>query len=176
MYAQTTKNKEYPMKKYIALLLLTSCLLASCSSAPADETTGDTSADTNESIESIEETETETDTEATQPEIVEPFEYNTLELDRDPVYENGMFVLYFTDDAVTFTEDTIFRIGVMTPGESYTITAENDTASYPDMLANDEYKEYCGIALRPSEEIPAGEYEFSVTFEKYIVNFDLTLD
>lgn len=156
------------MKKYIALLLLTSCFLASCSSEY--EYVDDSYEETEES------TDTDSETETQLPEITEPFTYDELELDRDPVFENGTFVLYFTDDSVSFSDDTIFRIGVLTPGESYTITAENLTADYADMLANAEYNEYCGIAIRPNEEIPAGDYEFSVTFDEYIVNFDLTLD
>lgn len=162
------------MKKYIALLLLTACLLASCSSAPADETLE--SNDNVEVNESTQETETETETETDAPAPIEPFEYDVLELDGDPVYEDGVFVLYFTEDDITFDESTEFYIGVVIPGESYTVTATEETAFYPDMLADEQYSEYRGIALRPNEEIPAGNYRFSVTFEQYIVDFELTVE
>lgn len=157
------------MKKYITLLLLTACVLSSCSSAPAEDETETTPQETEENIES----ETSTETAPPQPGNVEVFEYHTLELDRDAVYENGVFLLYFTEDDIWYESDADFRIGIRSSEEAYTIAATVETEAYPDMAVEDEY---CGIALKPAEEIPAGEYRFSVTFEQYICDFELTIE
>lgn len=162
-------TKENPMKKYITLFLLTACLLASCSSAPAENETEAMPQETEDTIAA----ETEAEAAPPQPGNVEVFEYHTLTLDRDPVYENGVFVLYFTESDIWYEPDADFRIGIRSSEEAYTIAATVETEAYPDMAVEDEY---CGIALKPVEEIPAGEYRFSVTFEEYICDFELTIE
>lgn len=161
------KYKEIPMKKYITLLLLTACLLASCSSAPADETENDTTADT---IESVEETEPETS--APQGGL-QVYEYTTLTLKSDPTFTDGVFVLYFNESNISFDEDTTFYLGVRAESEAYTITADSETASYEDMIVDGKY---CGIAIRPTMDIAAGTYRFSVTFNEYLCEFEMTIE
>lgn len=160
------------MKKYITLLLLTALFASACSSAP--EYTEDTAADTESAPveETAPESETEAETEAPRQDNVEVFEYVKLELAKDPVFTNGVLLLYFTDDDIWFEQDTSFYIGLRSSDEAYTIGASSETALYPDMMVEDAY---CGIALRPNEEIPAGEYKMSVTFEEYICDFELTV-
>lgn len=157
------------MKKYITLLLLTACMLSSCSSAPAENETETTPQETEETVAS----ETSTETAPPQSGNAEVFEYHTLELDRDAVYENGVFLLYFTENDIWYESDADFRIGIRSSEEAYTIAATVETKAYPDMAVEDEY---CGIALKPAEEIPAGEYRISVTFEQYICDFELTIE
>lgn len=163
------------MKKYIALLLLTAAVLSACSSAPesAEETTAETeSAPVTETAVPETEAETEAQTEAPKPENVEVFEYHTLELAKDPEFKDGVLLLYFTENDVWFEPDASFYIGLRSEDEAYSISASSETEQYPDMMVEDEY---CGIALRPAEEIPAGEYRMSVTFEEYICDFELAI-
>lgn len=158
------------MKKYISLLLLAAALLTACSSD--GEVTEETLPANDDVIEEIEETEAESETEVKIPESVDVFEYHTLELSKEPVWEDGVLVLYFTEDDLWFETDSSFYIGLRSEDEAYSVSAVSETALYPDMLVEDEY---CGIALRPSEEIPAGEYRMSVTFEHYICDFEMTI-
>lgn len=159
------------MKKYIALILALAALaMAGCSSSKEDETT-ETEPSTETSAES--ETETETQNPILAPEEVDVIDFEILTLEKDPVYENGVMVLYFTDHDVWYDENTEANIGVVATEEAYTVKAEIDFDAYPDMKVDD--KNYCGIALRPSFEIDPGEYRISITFDEYKVEFNMNI-
>ena len=159
------------MKKYIALILALAALaMAGCSSSKEDETT-ETDAINETSAES--ETESETQNPILTPEEVDVIDFEMLELEKDPVYENGVMVVYFTDHDVWYDENTEANIGVVAADEAYTVKAEIDFDTYPDMKIDD--KNHCGIALRPSFEIDPGEYRISITFDEYKVEFNMNI-
>ena len=165
------------MKKYIAAILavtaiVSSVALTSCSSSGnEDETTSNTAETTAPDTDS--ETETETETSLPTPEDVEVIDFEVLTLEKDPVYENGTFVLYFTDHDVIYDENTVVNIGVVAEDEAYTVKGTIDFTTYPDMKVDDN--NYCGIALSPAFEIDSGEYRFSVTFDDYKVEFNMAV-
>ena len=158
------------MKRYIALLLAFAALSLQACSASDDET---------EDIETETEIETEAETEAeTAPQVLKPEEieftsFEELTLVKDPVYENGMMVLYFNENDVMYNENTDANIGVVAADEAYTVKAEIDFDSFPDMKVDES--NYCGIALKPSFEIDPGEYRISITFDEYKVEFEMTI-
>lgn len=165
------------MKKYIAAILavtaiVSSFALTSCSSSGnEDETTSNTAETTAPETDS--ETETETETSLPTPEDVEVIDFEVLTLEKDPVYENGIFVLYFTDHDVIYDENTVVNIGVVAEDEAYTVKGTIDFTTYPDMKVDDN--NYCGIALSPAFEIDSGEYRFSITFDDYKVEFNMAV-
>ncbi len=155
------------MKKYIiAALLLSSLLLTGCSSGDA-ETIEETESETTISSE----TESETQPHPTNEEVID---FQKLYLSADPVYENGLLVLYFTSENVSYTADSKCSIGVIATEEAYSIKSSPDFTAYPDMLVSEG--KYKGIALRPSEELESGSFKFSITIDGYIVDsFDMTV-
>lgn len=165
------------MKKYIAAILavtaiVSSVALTSCSSSGnEDETTPNTAETT--SPETDAETVTEAETSLPTPEDVEVIDFEVLTLEKDPVYENGTFVLYFTDHDVIYDENTVVNIGVVAEDEAYTVKGTIDFTTYPDMKVDDN--NYCGIALSPAFEIDSGEYRFSITFDDYKVEFNMAV-
>lgn len=171
------KYRSNHMKKYIAAILavtaiFSSAALTSCSSSGnEDETTPETTETTAPETEA--ETETETETTLPTPEDVEIIDFEVLTLEKDPVYENGTFVLYFTDHDVIYDENTVVNIGVVAEDEAYTVKGTIDFTTYPDMNVDDN--NYCGIALTPAFEIDSGEYRFSITFDDYKVEFNMAV-
>ena len=163
------------MKKYIAAILavtaiVSSVALTSCSSSGnEDETTPNTAETTSPETDA----ETVTETETSLPEDVEVIDFEVLTLEKDPVYENGTFVLYFTDHDVIYDENTVVNIGVVAEDEAYTVKGTIDFTTYPDMKVDDN--NYCGIALSPAFEIDSGEYRFSITFDDYKVEFNMAV-
>ena len=155
------------MKKYmITALLLASLILTGCSSA-GDETIAETESETL----AVSETESETAPKPTNEEVID---FQKLYLSADPVYENGLLVLYFTSENVAYAADTKCSIGVIAAEEAYSIKSSPDFEAYPDMLVSDG--RYKGIALRPSEELESGSFKFSITIGEYIVDsFDMTI-
>ncbi len=157
------------MKKYIAILLaLSTIALAACSSSNEEEL------DTTESSVESEAHETETETTETNPDIpvpddVEIIDFEELTLAKDPVYENGTLVLYFNETDVWYDDNTEANIGLIAEDEAFTVKADIDFESYPDMKLDD--KNHCGIALKPVFEIDPGEYRFSVSFDEYKLDF-----
>ncbi len=173
------------MKKlagYIAaLILVSSVALQSCSSAQkdgettVDESTPDTSVETTADTEETEaETEAETSPAPVKPEEVEIIKYMNLFLEKEPVYENNTLVLYFTDHEVWYDENTVANVGIVASDEAYTVPAEIDFDSYPDMKT--ETDDYCGIALIPSFPIDPGDYKISITFDDYKTEFEMTIE
>lgn len=168
------------MKKYIALILAAMLLtLPSCSSEENEEDgTEETIVSETESEPVIEETEPETEEETVfeRPDDEEVITYTSLELEKDPVYDRsaGLFVLYFTDHEVWYKEDAKCYIGLVSDSEAASVTGKPDMEAYPDMIIDED--DFCGIAIRVDEEIPAGEYFVSVTFENYMANFDYTVE
>ena len=164
------------MKKYIAAILavtaiFSSAALTSCSSSGnEDETTPETTDTTAPDTEA--ETDTETETTRPTPEDDEIIDVEGLTLEKDPVYENGTFVLYFTDHDVIYDENTVVNIGVVAEDEAYTVKGTIDFTTYPDMKVDNNY---CGIALTPAFEIDSGEYRFSITFDDYKVEFNMAV-
>lgn len=162
------------MKKYIALILAISALtLASCSSGDSDSVETD-----EQNVESVEEVETEPEVEESKPSIpvpeeVEIIEFEILSLAKDPVYEDGTLVLYFNENDVWYDENTVANIGVVADDEAYTVKAEIDFDSYPDMTIDE--RNHCGIALKPVFDIDPGEYRFSVSFDEYKVEFNFAV-
>lgn len=163
------------MKKYIALLLAALMLtMAACSSGSSEE-----------AEETVQETEapaeTETVPEETEPEVKyerpadeEVITYTTLELEKDVIYDRaaGLFVMYFTDHELLYPEDVKCSIGLISDEEAFSITGTPDFTAYPDVKVDED--DFCGIAIKIDEEIPAGEYLASITFDDYIVSFDFT--
>ena len=168
------------MKKYIAFILAALMLaMTACSSGESEETAAETDAPAAEEIvpEVPEETEEETEEKVKheRPEEVEVIDYSKLELEKDPVYDRaaGLLVLYFTDHEIVYPADAKCSIGLISDEEAVSITGTPDMEAYPDMFIDND--EFCGIAIKVTEEIPAGEYFVSVTFDTYIVNFDYTV-
>ena len=168
------------MKKYIAFILAALMLaMTACSSGESEETAAETDAPAAEEIvpEVPEETEEETEEKVKheRPEEVEVIDYDTLRLEKDPVYDRaaGLLVLYFTDHEIVYPADAKCSIGLISDEEAASITGTPDMEAYPDMFIDND--DFCGIAIKVSEEIPAGEYFVSVTFDTYIVNFDYTV-
>ncbi len=165
------------MKKYIAFLLAALMLaMTSCSSGEAEESAEETEAPA--AVETVpEETKEETEEKVKheRPEDVEVIDYITLELEKDPVYDRaaGLLVLYFTDHEIVYPADTKCSIGLISDEEAVSVTGTTDMTAYPDMFIDDD--DFCGVAIKVSEEIPAGDYFVSVTFDSYIANFDYTV-
>lgn len=168
------------MKKYIALMLAALMLaMASCSSGEAEDASAETTAP-EETVgevvpEETEAEETEAEVKVERPEDEEVITYITLELEKDPVYDRtaGLLVMYFTDHEMLYSADAKCYIGLISDEEAISITGTPDMAAYPDMMIDED--DFCGIAIKVDEEIPAGEYLASVTFDSYIVSFDFNV-
>lgn len=170
------------MKKYIALMLaglMLAVAMTACSSG--EDAPEETAAPETVPVETEAETvepETEEETEPApkheRPEDVEVIDYITLELEKDVVYDRaaGLFVMYFTDHELLYPEDAKCSVGLISTEEAFSIKGTPDFAAYPDVKIDED--DYCGIAIKLDEEIPAGDYMASVTFDRYIVNFDFT--
>jgi len=168
------------MKKYIALMLAALMFaMASCSSGEAEETAvdPDTIPEVLEeaAVEEPETEETEEKVKHERPENVEVINYKTLELEKDPVYDRaaGLFVMYFTDHELLYPADAQCSVGLISSEEAFSIAGKPDMTSYPDVMVDED--DFCGVAIKLDEEIPAGEYFVSVTFDKYIVSFDYNI-
>lgn len=154
------------MKKIFALMLALAALAMTACSA---EDTTDPDADANNPSSNL--TETEVETEPAQ-EVV--YSHTTVELAKDPVYENGMLVLYFKQNNLWYTENSAYRIGVVTPMAITTVNATPDFNAYPDMKTADG--NYCGVALKPETEFAPGTYKFNISFSQYNVAFEMTIN
>ncbi len=168
------------MKKYIAFLLAALMLaMTSCSSGEAEEAAEETeapaAAETVETVPEETEEETEEKVKHERPEDVEVIDYTTLELEKDPVYDRaaGLLILYFTDHEIVYPADAKCSIGLISDEEAVSVTGTPDMNAYPDMFIDND--DFCGVAIKVAEEIPAGDYFVSVTFDTYIVNFDYTV-
>ena len=168
------------MKKYIALLLaglLLALPMTACSSGEAgEELPQETAAPETVPAETEAETEEETEPEHKheRPAEVEVIDYIKLELEKDAIYDRaaGIVVMYFTDHELLYPEDARCSVGLISEEEAFSIPGTPDFTAYPDVKIDED--DYCGIAVKIEEEIPAGEYRASVTFDRYIVNFDFT--
>ncbi len=163
------------MKKYIALLLAGLMLsMAACSSETPEETETETSAP--ETVAEAEEVETEPETKIERPEDETVINYITLELEKDAIYDRdaGVIVMYFANHQIWYEADTKCSIGLISDEEAFSISGTPDMTAYPDVIVDDD--DYCGIAIKVDEEISAGTYFVSVTFDEYIVNFDFTVE
>ena len=107
------------------------------------------------------------------PENVEVSAITELELARPTQIENGILVMYFTDEELFYEPDAPCSIGLISSDMADSISGTFDMTSYPDMFSGDDYR---GAAIVPSEPIPSGNYTFSVSFGNYLVNFDMTVD
>ncbi len=171
------------MKKYIAFLLAALMFSAvSCSSGEgeaeetaAPETEAVAVVEPTEEVPEETEEEKEEEVKHERPADVEVIEYKTLELEKDPVYDRaaGLFALYFTDHELLYAEDVKCSVGLISEEEAVSISGTPDMEAYPDMFVDND--DFCGVAIKVSEEIPAGDYFISVTFDDYIVNFDYTI-
>ena len=157
------------MKKYISLILAF-LMLTSCSSA-APETETETEPET----EAVVETEAESE-ETKEPVNMEVFEFYRLEAAGEPKFEDGMLVVYFTEDDIRFTDESEFYIGLRGEDFAYSITAKPQIELYPDMVTNAEKHYYKGVALLPDEPISAGEYLMSITFDSFLCEFNITVE
>jgi len=156
------------MMKYTALVLALLMLVSCSSAAPENETESETE------TEAI--VETEAETEKKEPAMTEVFNFYRLEAAGEPKFEDGILVVYFTEDDIRFTDESEFYIGVRGEGNAYSVKAAPQIELYPDMITNEEKHYYSGVALLPEEAIPAGEYLMSVTFEEFICEFDITVE
>ena len=151
------------MKKTAALLLIALLLLflPACSADPAPESGG----------ESGETVETAPPPESSP--MPEEFQYSPsvlLELEGEPVYEDGVFRLAFTDHELSFSDDAVCSVGLISDAAAYSIPAE----VVPDGIATDWTVPRQSVILRVSEPIPAGTYVVSVSFGRYVVNFEFS--
>lgn len=158
------------MKKYTALILALFMFVSCSSAAPEIETEPAIESET------LAETETEPETEKKEPVIVEVFNYYHLEAAGEPKFEDGILVVYFTEDDIRYTDESEFYIGVRSEGIAYSVKAASQVALYPDMITNEAKHYHSGVALLPEETIPAGEYLMSVTFEDFICEFNITVE
>ena len=102
------------------------------------------------------------------------YERKKLTLAKDPVYENGMIVLYFIEET-KYSEDTDCYMSAYHDYEADCFMANPSPDAYPDMKT--ESGSYKGVALVPKEAIPAGKYNFMIELGSYVVDaFDLTID
>jgi len=157
------------MKKFIVLLLIAAAFLTGCSSAEQETEAPDMN-------ETESETETETETEAETYESVDTTNFYKLEAAGEPVFEDGILLVHFTEDDIRYTENSVFYIGIRGSGSAYTIKGESQIALYPELVTNSDKNYHSGVALIPSAEIPAGEYVMSVSFESFICEFDITIE
>lgn len=171
------------MKKYIALMLaglMLALTMTACSSGESEEVPEETAAPETVPAETEDETEVPETEEEAEPENkperpeVEVIDYITLELEKDVIYDRaaGLFVMYFTDHELLYPEDAGCSVGLISTEEAFSIKGTPDFAAYPDVKIDED--DYCGIAIKLAEEIPAGDYMASVTFDHYIVSFDFT--
>jgi len=171
------------MKKYIALMLaglMLAMTMTACSSGEdvPEETAAPETVPVETEAETVEpeaEEETEPADRHERPEDVEVIDYITLELEKDAVYDRvaGLFVMYFTDHELLYPADAQCSVGLISSEEAFSIAGKPDMTSYPDVMVDED--DFCGVAIKLDEEIPAGEYFVSVTFDKYIVSFDYNI-
>lgn len=168
-------GQKITMKKYIALLLLAGLMITaqSCGSQPEEET--ETDAPETEAVETIPE-ETEPETEYERPEDEPYIEFSDCTLSSDPVYDKdaGLLVLNFNEDDVWYDADSKCYIGLISEDAATSFMGSIDLDAYPEFKV-DDYS-YNGVAIKPEEELPAGEYTVSVTFGSNICTFDMTID
>ncbi|MCR4905956.1 MAG: hypothetical protein K6A33_07730 [Clostridiales bacterium] len=96
-----------------------------------------------------------------------------LELESKPYFQNGELILYFTNHEIWYEENEAAYIGMISDGSAMSVPASIVTSKHPELEAGEDY---LGVALLPSEPIPAGSYTFTVTFSEYIVSFEMTVD
>lgn len=165
------------LKKYIALLLVFASLsLSACSSAPAEDSAEDTAAEETVLDTAPETEETEPETKYVRPENEEYVEYKNVHLASDPVYDkaNSMMVLYFEDKEIWYPADSECYVAYISDTAANSILSAPDLEAYPDMLL--ENGDYCGVALKMEDEIPAGSYEIAVSFGTYTCSFEMTVE
>ena len=171
------------MKKYIALMLaglMLAMTMTACSSGEdvPEETAAPETVPVETEAETVEpeaEEETEPADRHERPEDVEVIDYITLELEKDAVYDRvaGLFVMYFTDHELLYPEDAKCSVGLISSEEAFSITGTPDFTAYPDVQIDED--DFCGIAIKIGEEISAGSYLASITFDRYIVSFDFNV-
>lgn len=160
------------MKKYIVLLLAVIAVLTSCGAETAVE---ETSAENETTVETAIETEVETEEISEPLEIMDSFNFYRLEAAEQPVFEDGILIVKFTEEDIRYTDSSVFYIGLRSDSSAYSIKATSQEVLYPELCTNPEKHYYNGVALLPSEEIPAGDYKMSVSFEDFICEFDITV-
>ena len=151
------------MKK-ILILLFSTLLLAGCASAPKEEAADPVESDVVESV--PEETESKKPAETDGP-------VTALKLEKDPVYEDGQLILFFTDHDIRYADNAAAYVGVITA----TAASSMNAAIIPsELTAADENGNRAGVVLEPAEPLAAGDYSLSCAFGSYVVNFDITID
>lgn len=153
--------------KRIALILAFACallMLAACNDTPKEPNTPG---------ESTNESQGESDTNESKKGNIVYFEKTNLELEKDPVYENGKLILYFTDHSIQYSADSQCIVGFISYGAADSYKATPDMETYPDMKTDSGY---CGVALIPEDVIPAGNYTFNISLDSYVITFDMTIE
>ncbi|MBE6542088.1 MAG: hypothetical protein E7672_06535 [Ruminococcaceae bacterium] len=162
------------MKKYLIIaLLLASLILTGCNTSSNNESENDQSGESNDNVEvnNDSSSESKSDANLSDEDIID---FSKVSVQGTPVYENGLIVIYFTRENVSYTADSACSVGVISDLEAYSIKATPDLTAYPDMLVSEG--KYKGIALRPSEDLDSGSFKFSITVGEYIIDtFEMTI-
>lgn len=159
--------------KRIAAVLLSLLVLASCRSAYTDPDPEAGVSDSETVPETAEETEPVQEEETEEPAEPQYVDLKILELESEPYFQNGELILYFTNHEIWYEPDEAAYIGIITPYSASSYPASIVTSRHPELESEEDY---LGVALAPSEPIPAGTYNFSVTFGEYFVSFEMTVD
>ncbi len=104
-----------------------------------------------------------------------PYEYHfsptvELELEGEPVYEDGIFTLVFTEHQLSYDSDSVASVGLISDTSASSLDAEIVSDGTDWTVPHD------GVRIRMKEPIPAGTYTVSVAFGRYKINFDMSFD
>jgi len=164
--------------KHTAAVLLSVLLLSAASCAkpepePAVEENNAADVKIEEPAEEIVPEEEVPTAEPGAPEDVQYVSMKTLELESKPYFQNGELILYFTNHEIWYEDDDPAYIGIISDGSAMSFPASITTSKHPELESGEDY---LGVALATSEQIPAGTYNFTVTFGEYIVAFEMTIN
>lgn len=166
------------MKKIIASLLLISVIAAlavSTISCKKDEKIGVTLKQKDfDDVTIIDEDETHSDKPVMAPGSSIVYSRGSLTLAKDPVYENGKFVLYF-NEALQYDQKTECYIGLSSFFEADSVKATPDMETNPDMKTEDGA--FTGAVLIPEDAIVPGSYTVAISIGTYALeSFELTIE
>ncbi len=156
-----------------AVLLLTA---ASCTLKNADPLPEEENADVTITQSAPEAADTPAEEPLGEPAAAPEISYTSfkqLELESKPYFQNGELILYFTNHEIWYDSGEAAFIGMISDGSAVSVPASIVTSKHPELESGEDY---LGVALAPSEPIPAGAYTFTVTFSEYIVSFEMTVD
>lgn len=155
------------MKKVI-IFALCALLLAGCTAkqeAPETETAD---------IEAVADTMPEESESETKMPSVPEGPITALELEKEPRYENGQLILFFTNHEIIYTDAMPASVGMLHELSASSVSAKIILTD--ETRSGDSGDFRCGVILEPEEVLEAGTYSLSCAFSNYVVNFDITID